>query len=254
MLSPSTIAPDQDVLAAIPRHPADPNIAYGENLDRLVITDLVKRRILMGAIFRKAVSPDEIAKHATLDVQKAFRDACLHFTHFFVTRREKGYETDIDQGIAVMRGLGVVGQTFDIEHGHVYEGGKNLSDFFPDNWLFEKIREHGKITARMGEYGYHIFQAFPEMANDGYYGTWHTHQDINAHLTLSGAGLEWLPGDISLDDAKKHPERYNDRIQRIEIGDLAVFGEIIHRSSHKIPEQGQFAILAHGPYDLTGGN
>lgn len=251
--------PDEDIIRNIPRHPADPTVAYGEALDREFgreyIVRLVKDRILSAAIFPNAVSRQEIAEHITPELQRAFREACQHFTHFFFTQ-EKRLKTDLMHGVAVMRGLGYRGQGFGPETvPRDYEGGKTLRDFLPDNWLIDQISKHGDMVAtRMGEYGFHAFHAFPGMTGQLWAGKWHTHEDYTTHLTLAGAGLEWLPSYIESEDAEQNPAKYEHLIQRLDIGDLMVMGRANHRSSHFIPEQGQFAFIAHGPYDLTHGD
>lgn len=241
---------NQSKIDALPKHPADPNIACGENLDRDFIIALIRERHLLGAIFQNAVSPQEITQNVTLDLQTGFRAACQHFTQFFFST-EKGHTgTTLESGIAVVRGIGVKGQSFGIETPGAYEGTKTLRNFLPSNWLIEKVKELGSIAHIINEYGFHIFHAFANAAQSGYARRWHTHEDIGAHLTLAGAGLEWLPSDIRLEDARKNPDQFENRVQSTKIGDLFVLGRVIHRSSHQIPQQGQFALLAHGPYDL----
>src|SRR5690606_7325588 len=128
-------------------------------------------------------------------------------------------------------------------------------DFLPDEWLIELVRKQGELVALpIRGYGYHIYQAFPGKAKQGYASYWHDHNDIGAHTTLAGAGLEWLPSHIKTKDAATHPEKFEHLIQRVEIGDLIVFGRLPHRSSHAIPEQGQFAVLGQGPFDLRNGD
>jgi hypothetical protein len=245
--------PYADVIASIPRHPADPTIAYGENLDREFVTGLVRDRILTAAIFPNAVSPEEIATYATPELQQSFREACQHFTQFFVSR-EKGLETDLTRGVAVMRGLGERGHGFIIETPGFYEGRKNLRDFLPDNWLIDKVQNLGNTVTTPRGYGYHIYQAFPGMAAEGYYARWHGHEDINAHITFAGATLEFLPSDVDLEDVRRRPKEYQSRIQRPNIGDMMVFGRLPHRSSEEIPEEGQFAAIGHGSYEFGNGD
>lgn len=239
----------QNEIDKIPRHPQDHSIAHGHNLNPSLIATLVRERILLGAIFRGHVSPEEIKAHTTPALSRGFREACEHFTRFFVSS-EKGLKTTIDSGTAVIRGMGY-GEGLTIDTPGEYTGRKRLIDFFPgqDEWLLRKITEWGKYTANgMGEYGYHIFHAPAGHTPEGYYAQWHTHNDFGAHMTFEGATLEMLPGDISIDDAQAHPEKYEDRIIRPEIGDVVLMGRVIHRSSHNIPEQGQFAAIAHGPW------
>ncbi|MCB1681093.1 MAG: hypothetical protein H6858_05925 [Rhodospirillales bacterium] len=240
---------DNNPISKIPRHPLDPNIAYGYDLDRALVANLVRERLLLGAIFRSYVSPEEIAAHATPDVSAGFRQACGHFTHFFLSS-EKGMSTTLDSGIAVMRGLGDR-RGCSIDTMGEYNGGRSLVDFFPnhDDWLVQKIIGLGQYTCNgMGDYGYHIFHAPAGRTERGYAAKWHTHDDITSSLTLGGATMECLPSDVDITDANVHPEQYEDRIIRPDIGDAVLIGRMIHRSSHRIPEEGQFAVITHGPW------
>ena len=227
----------------------DDKIAYGYDLNRNQVASLVRERVLLGAIFRGYVSQEEIKAHTTPALSRGFREACGHFTGFFLSS-EKGMNTTVDQGIAVMRGIGnrygcsidTIGE---------YNGGKSLVDFFPDKdeWIIEKIKSLGQYTANgMGDYGYHIFHAPAGRAERGYASKWHTHDDITTSLTVEGATMEGLAGDVDIDDANAHPEKYESRIIRPEIGDAWLIGRIAHRSSHRIPKQGQFAVITHGPW------
>ncbi len=239
----------QNEIDKIPRHPLDDKIAYGFDLNRNLVASLVRERILLGAIFRGYVSPEEIKAHATPDLGRGFREACGHFTGFFRSA-EKGMRTTVDEGIAVMRGIGTrSGCSIDTDG--EYNGGKCLVDFFPnkDEWIVEKIKCLGQYTANgMGEYGYHIFHAPAGKAERGYASHWHPHDDITSSLTFDGATMELLPSDVDAADVKAHPERYESRIIRPEIGDAVLIGRMLHRSSHEIPEKGQFAIITHGPW------
>lgn len=239
----------QNEISKIPRHPLDERVAYGHDLDRNLVASLVRERVLLGAIFRGYVSPEELKTHTMPALGKGFREACGHFTGFFLSS-EKGMQTTVDQGIAVMRGLGNR-HGCSIDTIGEYSGGKSLVDFFPekDEWLVQKIIGLGQYTGNgMGDYGYHIFHAPPGKTERGYAAKWHTHDDITSSLTFQGATMECLPSDVNLDDANIHPEKYEDRIIRPEIGDVVLIGRMIHRSSHKIPEEGQFAIITHGPW------
>jgi hypothetical protein len=239
----------QNEIDKIPRHPLDNRVAYGYDLNRNQVASLVRERVLLGAIFRGYVSQEEIKAHTTPALSRGFREACGHFTGFFLSS-EKGMNTTVDQGIAVMRGIGnrygcsidTIGE---------YNGGKSLVDFFPDKdeWIIEKIKSLGQYTANgMGDYGYHIFHAPAGRAERGYASKWHTHDDITTSLTVEGATMEGLAGDVDIDDANAHPEKYESRIIRPEIGDAWLIGRIAHRSSHRIPKQGQFAVITHGPW------
>lgn len=239
----------QNEISKIPRHPLDDRVAYGYDLDRNLVATLVRERILLGAIFRGYVSPEEIKAHTTPELSRGFREACGHFTGFFLSS-EKGIKTTVDEGIAVMRGLGDRNGC-SIDTIGEYSGGRSLVDFFPDkdDWIVQKIIGLGRYTSNgMGDYGYHIFQADPGKAERGYASKWHTHDDITSSLTIAGATMECLPGDVDVDDANANPQKYEGRIIRPEIGDAVLIGRVIHRSSHRIPEEGQFSVITHGPW------
>lgn len=239
----------QNEISKIPRHPLDDKVAYGYDLDRNLVASLVRDRVLLGAIFRGYVSPEEIKAHTSPGLSRGFREACGHFTGFFLSS-EKGMTTTVDQGIAVMRGIGNR-QGCSIDTIGEYNGNKSLVDFFPDkdDWIIEKIKGLGQYTANgMGDFGYHIFHAPAGKAEKGYASKWHPHDDITSSLTFEGATMELLPSDIDLADANAHPEKYESRIIRPEIGDAVLIGRMNHRSSHRIPKEGQFAVITHGPW------
>lgn len=94
-----------DLLDSIPRHPNDDMVACGRDLDPNVIVPLIRERLLLGAVFQDYTKPPADLIPSTLDLAQDFRHACSHFTSFFASF-EKGHRTDMNHGIAVMRGIG----------------------------------------------------------------------------------------------------------------------------------------------------
>lgn len=98
---------------------------------------------------------------------------------------------------------------------------------------------------KLGELSFQVLHAF-QNSDQGLVPYWHSHEDLTAHLTASGAGLEWLPSSVNPIDAKQNPEKCDHLVQRVAVGDLAVFGLLLHRSSHQISKEGQLALTAGG--------
>lgn len=233
---------DQSVIDSIPRHPADPNVAYGYDLDPAVIRPLLEDRILVAAIFRDFCPKDERMAHVTQSLQDGFRSASTYFnSHNFSPERG---DTLAKMRLMAFDKQGIFPQTPDYEPRH-----KTLEDFTGSTWLHEKMdRMSIWPQKKMGEYGFHILHAFAGATDKGLTPYWHPHQDITAHLTISeGGGLEWMPSDVDPEDLRRNPQKYEDRAQVVAPGDLIAMGRLLHRSTSKIHEHGQFSIIAGGP-------
>lgn len=238
---------EKDILDSIPRHPNDEMVAYGRDLDPDVVVPLIRKRLLLGAVFQDYTKPPEDIIPSTLDLAMDFRQACAHFTGFFASH-ERGHHTDMDHGIAVMRGIGN-SSGFGIDDAKNYQGNKSLLDFLKNEWLIKQIIKVGNYTKEgLGEYGYGIFQAPAGQTPDGFLSNWHTHNDITSHFTIHGAGLQTLPSYVDPTDAQNNPDKYEHLTLNANPNDLLIMGRLIHRSSHDIPEKGQFAFITHGPY------
>ena len=238
---------DQAVIDAIPRHPADYNVAYGHNLDPVVIRELIDNRTLVGAIFRGYVPKEELQANVTPELETGLRRASSYFNGNLYSYQNGVFENG--KGLAVMRFIGMERQgiaplTEDYEPRH-----QSFASFLGGSWLEDKMRDMSFWPRKkMGEFGFHVLHAFKNSAENGLTPYWHTHDDITAHLTISPeGGVEWLPSHININDAKANPQKYEDQVQVVEPGDLAIMGRLGHRSPSKVAKQGQFAIIGGGP-------
>jgi hypothetical protein len=111
-----------------------------------------------------------------------------------------------------------------------------------------------------------VFSALPETQELGIVPAFHQDTETAAHITICGAGLEFITGPLTPEEEStldsiwfedKHHHRLDDlpqwkiRIQTANAGDMVLFDEdFYHRSTSKIWAEGRLAVIAYTPWPL----